>query len=105
MSEFVGEMEYVSMRRAGKYPVRVYQTIGGNAREPYCVCPIAKGGVLNGCLAQGRTVDEAIDRLTAMLPSILKFHREGGSYPKPAPLPLLTLHDASYSSSAFRPGG
>ena len=91
MSGFIGEAEYVSIRRIGKWPVRVYQTIGREVAEPFCVTPIARGGWMNGCLVSGRTLDEAVDRLTATMPSILRFHRDHGMNPKPAPWPVVSL--------------
>lgn len=95
MSAFIGEAEYVSIRRVGKWPVRVYQTIGRDVAEPFCVAPIARGGRMNGCLVSGRTLDEAVDRLAATMPKILRFHREQGMSPKPAPWPVVSIESVT----------
>jgi len=93
VSYFVGNAEYFAIRRIGKWPVRVYQDIGRERGEAtFCVAPVARGGWLDGCLAQGATLDEAIDRLAAMMPSTMKFwRREVGMSPKPVPWPAVTL--------------
>ena len=85
------EAEYFAERKARGYPVRVYQTLGEPC-DPFCVVPVAHGGALDGCFASGKTLNEAIDRLDAILPSIIKFwRREIGYVPKPAPAPSLTI--------------
>lgn len=86
---FRGEFQFIHNRRAGRYPVCVYQMIGHGIREAFVVRPETVGGQMDGCFCAGRTADEAIDRLAQTLPGLIRFFRQNGlGTPRPRRFPV-----------------
>ena len=84
--------EYFWPYKAGRYPVRIYYDSRCSPTCQYVAAPVAIGGHFDGCLTQGATPEEAVERLRAILPSAIRFwRRECGMTPRPAPTPTLML--------------
>lgn len=85
--------EFFCSERVGRYPVRVYRD-PDSGEATWCVCPATIGGALDGTLAQGQTLQVALERLTALLPFSLHSRREViPGTPRPLPTPAVTMDD------------